>query len=131
MDKKVKTEEELILKYSKQPIAKISDEELDFLISRDFRENVSLVKQKLNKIQSDSKSGKNRISASVLKIAKSEIDKIDVLVEKANEDFRDVVCEAEYPRVYRYGFDEPNEKQLKEDYLNDWTEYLEWKNNGK
>ena len=124
-------EEELKLKNGEQPIAKISDNEMDFLISRDFENNINLVKQKLNKIQSDSKSGKNRISAAVLKIANRELDKIDIIVEKANEDFRDVICEAEYPRVYKNVFNEPNEEQLKVDYLNDWTEYLEWKNNTK
>jgi hypothetical protein len=125
------SEEELKLKNGEQPIAKISDTELVILISRDFANNSTLVTKKLNKIQSDSKSGKNRISASVLKIANRDLNKIDLLIEKANEDFRDIICEAEYPRVYKYGFDEPNEEQLKEDYLNDWKEYLEWKNNIK
>ena len=131
MDKKEMTEEELNIKNGDQPIAKISDEELDFIISRDFISNINLVKQKLNKIRNDSKSGKNRISASVLKLANKELDKIDEIIEKANEDFRDIICEAEYPRVYKYGFDEPNEEQLKVDYLKDWKEYLEWKNNSK
>ena len=125
------SEEELKLKNGEQPIPKISDTELVILILRDFANNSTLVTKKLNKIQSDSKSGKNRISASVLKIANRDLNKIDLLIEKANEDFRDIICEAEYPRVYKYGFDEPNEEQLMEDYLNDWKEYLEWKNNSK
>ena len=53
------------------------------------------------------------------------------LVKKANEDFRDVVSQAEYPRASKYGFDEPSEKELKTDYLNDWNEYVEWKNKRK
>lgn len=124
-------EKELILKKGEQPTAKISDKELEFLIRRDFTNNAELVKQKLNKIQSDSLNGKNRISAAVLKITNMELDKMDSIIIKANEDFRDIVSEAEYPRASKYGFDEPNEKELKTDYLNDWTEYSEWKNKGK
>ena len=125
------SEEELKLKKGEQPIARISDAELEILISRDFANNSTFVTKKLNKIESDSKSGKNRISASVLKIANRDLNKIDLLIEKANKDFRDIICEAEYPRIYKYGFDEPDQEQLKEDYLNDWKEYLEWKNNSK
>ena len=49
------------------------------------------------------------------------------MINKANEDFRDIVSKAEYPRASKYGFDEPNEKELKTDYLNDWIEYKDWK----
>lgn len=121
-------EKELILKTGEQPVAKITDKQLEYLIQRDFANNTELVKQKLNKIKSDSQNGKNRISAAVLKIANSDLTKIDFLIRKANEDFRDIVSEAEYPRASKYGFGKRNEKELKSDYLNDWTEYVDWKN---
>ena len=126
--RKSMNEKELILKKGEQPVAKISDKDLEFLIQRDFANNAELIKQKLNKIQSDSQNGKNRISAAVLKIANSDLTKIDFLIRKANEDFRDIVSEAEYPRVSKHGFGKRNEKELRTDYLNDWTEYTEWKN---
>ncbi len=119
---------DLILKKGEQPIAKISDEELEFNIQRDFSNNADLVKQKLNKILSESQNGKNRISAAVLKLANSDSNTIEFLIKKANEDFRDIVSEAEYPRASKYGFDERNEEDLKVDYFNDWNEYSEWKN---
>ena len=111
-----------------QSVAKITNAELEFLINREFPKSGDLVKSKLNEIRSDSQYGKNRISAAVLKIANSDLTKIDFLVTKANEDFRDIVSEAEYPRVSKHGFGERNEKDLKTDNLNDWTEYKDWKN---
>ena len=122
---------ELIKSKGEQPVAKISNAELEFLIERDFLENMDLVKRKLNKIQSDSQNGKNRIGAAVIKLANSDLKKIDELINKANEDSRDIISNAEYPRVSKYGFEFPNEKELRTDFLNDWNEYVEWKNKGK
>ena len=119
---------ELINTKLEQPVAKISDAELEKLIDREFPENSDLIKRKLTEIQSDSQNGKNRIGAAVLKLAKWDLNAIDFLIKKANDDFRDIVSQAEYPRASKYGFDEPNEKELKTDYLNDWTEYVDWKN---
>jgi hypothetical protein len=120
-------EKELILKKGKQPVARISDKNLCFLIEREFSDQTELVKTKLNKIKSDTKQGKNRISASVLKLANRDLAKVDFLIRRANEDFRDIVAEAEYPRTSSYGFGERNEKESKEDYLKDWEEYSNWK----
>ncbi len=127
----IMNEIELINTKLEQPVAKISDAELKKLIDREFPKNSDLVKRKLTEIRSDSQNGKNRIGAAVLKLAKSDLNAIDSLIKKANEDFRDVVSQAEYPRASKYGFDELSEKELKTDYLNDWTEYVDWKNKGK
>ena len=121
---------ELIKIKGEQPSAKISNAELAFLINREFPKNTELIKQKFTKIQSDSQNGKNRIGASILKLAKSVINKIDILIIKSNEDFRDIVSNAEYPRASKYGFELPNESELRTDYLNDWNEFMEWKNKG-
>ena len=118
---------ELIKRKGEQPTAKISNAELESLIEREFPNNLNVIKQKLYKIQSNSQNGKNRIGAAVLKLANSELNKIKDLINKANEDFRDIVSEAEYPRASKYGFDEPNDNELKTDYLNDWIEYKDWK----
>jgi len=120
-------ERELILKKGEQPIANISDEDMKFLISREFPNDKETVKTKLDKIKSDSQKGKNRISASVLKLAGKDIDKIDSLVGRANEDFRDIVSEAEYPRASSFDFGERDDEVCKGDYLKDWEEYSAWK----
>ncbi len=120
-------EKELILKKGEQPVANITDDELRFLIERDFPNQTELVKTKLNIIKSDSQHGKNRISASVLKLVDRDLTKIDYLVKRANEDFRDIIAEAEYPRTSSHEFGDRNEEELKQDYLKDWEEYSEWK----
>jgi len=120
-------EKDLILTKGEQPVAKISDEDLDFLIGREFPHDKETLKTKLDKIKSDSKDGKNRISASILKLANQDIDSVDFLVRRANEDFRDIVAEAEYPRTSSFGFGERDEEESKDDYLKDWEEYSTWK----
>ena len=80
------SEIELIKTKIEQPIAKISDTELERLIDREFPENLDLVKRKLTKIKSDSPNGQNRIGAAVLKLANSDLNEIDYLIKKANED---------------------------------------------
>lgn len=113
--------------FGNQPVAKISNAELELLICREFPKDTELVKQKLAEIQSDSQKGKNRIAASILKLAKADLNKIDFLINRAKADFRDIVSKAEYPRASKYGFELPNEKELKTVYLNDWNEFIEWK----
>ena len=110
----------------KQPAAKISDEELDFLISREFPNDKEFVKNSLDKLISDSQPGKNRIAAAVLKIADKKIDKIEFLVRLANEDFRDIVSEAEYPRASNLGFEKMSDNEHNNIYLKDWEEYSKW-----
>lgn len=119
---------ELINTKIEQPVAKISDAELEKLIVREFPENSDLVKRKLTEIKSDSQNGQNRIGAAVLKLASSDLNAIVSLIKKANENFRDIVSQAEYPRASKYGFEERSDNELKTDYLNDWTEYSKWKN---
>ncbi|QIE58668.1 hypothetical protein G5B37_03555 [Rasiella rasia] len=121
------TEKELILTKGEQPVAKISNSDLESLISREFPNDMETVKFQLDKIKSDSQNGKNRISASVLKLADQVLDKIDFLIKRANEDMRDIVSEAEYPRASSFGFGERDELESKEDYLKDWEEYSIWK----
>lgn len=120
-------EKELILTKGEQPVAKISDEDLDFLICREFPNDKVTVKTKLDKIKSDSQNGKNRISASVLKLADKNLSRIDILVKRANQDFRDIVLKAEYPRASSYDFGKRDEEEIKDDYLRDWDEYSTWK----
>jgi len=119
---------ELIDTKIKQPVAKISNTELEKLIDREFPENSDLVKRKLTEIKSNSRNGQNRIGAAVLKLANSDLNAIDYLISEANDDFRDIISQAEYPRASKYGFEERSDNELKADYLNDWNEYSEWKN---
>ena len=114
-----------------QPIAEISKEILEKLIWRDFYECYEIVKQKLGLIKSDNLKGQNRLSAAVLKLSNCNLSKIDSYIEICNSDYRDVISQAEYPRISEIGFIEMEEiesSELKEYYLKDWTEYTNWIN---
>jgi hypothetical protein len=110
----------------RQPIAKISDRTLERLISRDFGINANEVKQKLLKVNS-TPNGKNRISAAILKLANKDVNAIYKLIE-GNNDFRDIVINAEYPRCAKLGFDTIKKSVMKQIYLEDWKEYSTWLN---
>ena len=114
--------------FGHQPVAKISDQLLDTLIDRDFKSNAAIVKTKLNSIDSDSQAGKNRIAASILKLADKNFDALDKLIEKANNDSRDILMCSEYPRCAKLGFDDLDDKQMKQIYINDFTQYSNWLN---
>ena len=112
--------------FGHQPVAQISDQLLDTLIERDFKSKADIVRTKLNKIDSDSKAGKNRIAAGILKLADKNIENLDGLIEKANEDSRDIMMWAEYPRCAKVGFGELDKKQMKQIYLDDFIEFSNW-----
>lgn len=124
--------EKLRIKFLKnQPVADISKEILEKIIRRDFPENYKIVKQKLELIKSDSLKSQNRLSAAVLKVSNGDLSKIDSFIEMCNSDYRDVISQAEYPRISEIGFigmEELESSELKEYYLKDWAEYTNWIN---
>ena len=114
--------------FGHQPVAKISDQLLDILIERDYKSKATIVKTKLKNINSDGDTGKNRIAAGVIKLADKNFENLDGLIEKANEDSRDIIMWAEYPRCAKISFDELSKKQMKQIYLDDFIEYSNWLN---
>ena len=110
----------------KQPVPKVSNRMLDRLIQRDYQDSHAEVKQKLNKIISATHSGKNRISAAILKLSNQDLSQIDHYIEIANTDFRDVISKAEYPSASQYGFNDTNRFKMKHIYLADWFGYSKW-----
>ncbi len=114
--------------FGQQPAAKISDQLLDKIINRDFGVLADKVRQKLSVVVSDSNSGKNRISAAILKLSNKDINSIDYYISIAHNDPRDVFMQAEYPRCSKLGFDDMDEQDMKQIYLDDWNEYSSWLN---
>lgn len=51
--------------FGHQPIPKISDQMIEILIARDYKNNTEIVKTKLKKVNSDNQIGKNRINADI------------------------------------------------------------------
>lgn len=108
-----------------QPTGKVTDALLERLVRREFGDRSSEVKQKLQKVESETPNSRNRISASILKLSEKNFDAIDHLIEVANIDFRDVIASAEYPGCLKVGFDIP-ENRRKQIYLADWKQYSKW-----
>jgi hypothetical protein len=109
-----------------QPIASISQGQLDFLIKREFPELSEIVSNKLKFVASDTESGRRRISVAILKLANRDFRKLDTLIEKANFDFRDVVSQAEYPTNSLRGFDDRTLEQEMSEHRADWEDYAGW-----
>jgi hypothetical protein len=119
----------LTIKYlGRQPRARITGKTLDRIIRRDYFDHYEEVKQKLSLIKTNNLRGRNRLAAAVLKNSKGDLTKIDSYIELCNDDFRDVVSQAEYPRSLKFGFHEIDGRKLKKIYLDDWNEYLGWLN---
>lgn len=112
--------------FGHQPVAKISDQLLDTLIEREFKNKAAIVRTKFIAIDSDNEGGQNRIAAGILKLANKNFDALDQLIEKANNDSRDIFMWAEYPRCAKVGFDELDKKQMKQIYLDDFIEFSDW-----
>src|ERR1700730_7591548 len=109
-----------------EPVAKISDKTLERLLRREFGDHASEVKEKLLHVKSDTPGGKNRISAAILKLSNGDLDKINYYIDLCNQDFRDVVAPAEYPRYSTVAFNEIPRWKKRQFYLADWKEYSNW-----
>lgn len=109
-----------------QPVAYISADLLKILIIREFPNHVNLVKNKLKKIKSESDVRKRRISAAILKLSSQNLEEMDLLIKKANQDYRDILTWAEYPRASEKGFVINKSNELNSIYAEDWKEYCSW-----
>jgi hypothetical protein len=112
--------------FGNQPAAKVTGKMLDRLIERDFGNKTLEVKHKLQRVTSDTLHGKNRISAAILKLSKKDFNAIDHYVDMSNNDFRDVISQAEYPRCSKLNSDGMEGQKMKRIYLDDWVEYSNW-----
>lgn len=122
--------EEFRIKYlGIQPAAKVTTNQLERLIAREFPKHIDEVTLNFYKVKGDNPNGINRISAAILKLANKDLSSINHYIEMANADSRDVLSQAEYPRCSKLGFDDFDKKRMKRIYLDDWREYSNWLNN--
>lgn len=110
-----------------QPAAIVTDSHLERLIERDFGSAANEVTKKLADII-DNIASHNRISEAILKLSNKNIDKVDHYIKLAKVDTRDVISQAEYPRCSELDFDEMEEQDMTQIYVDDWVEYFKWFN---
>jgi hypothetical protein len=111
-----------------QKIPDISDSDIERLIKRDFpRLEFSEIESILKMYGSTSKKGRNRIYAGILKLSDGNIELIKKYVEKAIDDFRDIIALSEYPNYSEHAFDENLPEEKEEQLINgDWMQYEAW-----
>jgi hypothetical protein len=112
--------------FGTQPTASITSRTLNRIIRREFGNKSQEVKQKLEQVTSETNNGKNRISASILKLSNKDFTAIDDYIKKSNDDFRDVIMKAEYPRCAKVSFEGTPRQTVKQIHLEDWIEYSKW-----
>ena len=115
--------------FGRQPTAKVDAITLERIVHREFGNYAAEVKQKLKGVTSGTQKTNNRISASIIKLAEKDINSIDNFIEISNNDFRDVLLKAEYPRCVSLDFGEiKNRNKLKQIYIADWKDHSNWLN---
>lgn len=121
--------EELKIKlFGIQTSAIVTTHQLDKLIAREFPDCIDKVHLKLDRVESNNPNGKNRISAGIIKLANKDFALLDLYIQLANADYRDILSQAEYPRYSKLDFENFEKTNMKKIYLNDWKEYSKWLN---
>ena len=111
-----------------QPATKVTTNQLERIIAREFPKNIDEVTLKFYKVKGDNPNGINRITAAIVKLANKDLSSLDHYIEIANANYRDILSQAEYPRCSKLGFGDFNKKKMKSIYLDDWREYSKWLN---
>jgi hypothetical protein len=115
--------------FGRQPFAKVNNQTLKRIIRREFGSRASEVKQKLKIETGETQKVNNRIAAAIIKLADKDVNAIDDFTNINNNDFRDILMKAEYPRCVDLGFGEiKNGTKMKQIYLADWNDYSNWLN---
>jgi hypothetical protein len=118
-----------------QSVPIITESDIKRLIRREFPQplhaEVEDLLETYNSASGDG--GKYRVSASILKLSKGDIESIKKYILKANNDFRDVLAPAEYTNLWKLEFGwklgfELSEERKRELYTKDWEQYEAWLN---
>ena len=112
-----------------QPAPTVSAADIERLIARDFpAKDVAAVRSALAEYgRKDWHREPIRVQAAMLKIADGSLARLRTAVATADQDFRDVLCAAEYPRyLVEIRPAETNEAKRHSVIADDWRQYREW-----
>ena len=83
-------------------VQEVSKADVLRIVERDFARDQSVVAGLLERYAAiDSKAA--RVHLAILKLSQGNLDKVREYVEVAKQDWRDVICAAEYPRYWAMG----------------------------
>lgn len=111
-----------------QLIPNINDDDIKMIVSRDFPlADISEIEGILEDYKSESKKGRNRVYASILKLSNGNIDLLKDYVEKAKRDYRVILALSEFPNYSEIAFDDELSEFKKEEIIKkDWKQYQDW-----
>ena len=113
-----------------QRVPNISDADIKRIVRRDFPHlEFNEIESVLGVYKSENKKGRNRVLASILKLSGGNIGLLKKYVEKANDDYRDIIALSEYPNYSEHAFqDDLPDKKKKQLSNDDWMQYQAWLN---
>ncbi|WP_276133856.1 hypothetical protein [Polluticoccus soli] len=110
-------------------IPNITDADIERIVRRDFSQVAFAdVIGTLKKYESETEQGRNRVWASILKLAGGDIELLRLYVEKACYDYRDVIAAAEYPKYTPHAFGDLLDGKAAPLMDKDWKQYQSWLN---
>ena len=112
-----------------QPVPKVSPAEVDRVLARDFpAADIDAVRAALAGYGTKAWHREpERVRLAALKIAGGKVARLHAALARADQDFRDVLCAAEYPRYHQeVSPSERNETQRPAIIDDDWRQYREW-----
>ena len=108
-----------------QPIPKVTEEDVNRVIMRDFGE--ARLPEVLAVLAKCSFNDTPRVRLAILKLANGNLETLAEQTTIASQDFRDVVAWAEYPRWSKeIGFEDVDQGVAAEVISDDWKQYCEW-----
>jgi len=107
-----------------QPVARYTEADLERVLARDFPvEEHESIRAALRTYGTDfSYPEVLRVWMACLKCASGDAAKVVVMVEAAQQDYRDVLAWAEYPRYLLAGDEEERQRAIEDD----WAELQAW-----
>ncbi len=110
-----------------QRTPKVSDDDVRRVVQREFGADGRAALAVLNAYRSEG-SGSARVHLAALKLANGSLTKLAEEIDRANQDFRDVLADAEYPEASRdwSALDALSDKERQLVYDSDWKQYEEW-----
>lgn len=111
-----------------QPYPKVTRDDVLRVIHRDFSQPEAKILTILDRYGANEwEPERDRVQLAVLKLAAGDFQALELHIETACRDYRDVLSSAEYPAFSRHGWSTPFKRGEKTKiYQEDWDQYQRW-----
>ena len=107
-----------------QPVPDVTERDVERVLQRDFPGEHAIKAREL--IQPSAYSNRPRVILAFLKVSAGDLERLKKLFE---DDWRDVICAAEYPQATALGWhqlDQCSASERQRIFDSDWQQYTEW-----